>query len=223
MSICDYIKEDTAYHRLILDMTYTRNENLASYIRLTDGAIWGFLGLAFYNLFDVKGCSSIILSSLTNLLIFLFLFVISMYLWRRIVMSYQNDIVKGYCRMAHCEYNLGVPYNVSISQHFIDKLDVSPKPQDFPKLFPLLNPEKFEEKTHKCYNIFSCFFSGLALSGIIVILFNQKIISIWYWILLVPVVAIIWVFYWYPIFVRKKNENELPCEEAYDCKKSIKP
>jgi|GEM_PF-6955897 hypothetical protein len=50
MGKCD-IDETLENTRLILQLAHERNEKLAFYIRITDGAIWGFLGLSALELF----------------------------------------------------------------------------------------------------------------------------------------------------------------------------
>jgi hypothetical protein len=77
--------------RIRLELSHQRIREMASYIRLADAAIWGFLGFAFIELF--KDNLDLIIWKIP---LFLSFIVISMFLWREIVKNYQVDIVLEY-------------------------------------------------------------------------------------------------------------------------------
>ena len=100
--------------QLKFQLTFNRNERLASYIRITDGAIWGFLGIAFIELFKDNFEFLKI-----KILIFSILVIVSMTLWRQTVHRYQKDIVNGYVIMILCEEKLLIPPNLSLAMNMI--------------------------------------------------------------------------------------------------------
>jgi len=121
----------------ILKITQDRNEKLVSYIRLTDGAIWGFLALVFVELFKDN------LEFITiKIAIFSLILIVSMYLWRKVVRNYQVDIEKGYEKILICEYNLKIPYEVTLRKSLAEK--------NFPELLSnfhkIKNFSKYDEK-----------------------------------------------------------------------------
>jgi hypothetical protein len=158
--------------RLILELAHERNEKLVSYIRLTDGAIWGFLGIAIINLFGTQKCPS------TNVPLFLILLSISMFLWRRAIKSYQKEVVKGYYRMVNCENILNIPYDVSIRKNLENSIESNPfirdKPQNFHELCELLTPEKYKDGEHIKLDIIAIFIFCIAILGLIFWFFNPQ-------------------------------------------------
>ncbi|MFZ1898828.1 hypothetical protein [Methanoregula sp.] len=100
--------------RLKFQLTFNRNERLASYIRITDGAIWGFLGVAFFELFKDNFQFLKI-----KILIFSLLVIVSMILWRQTVHRYQKEIVKGYVIMIRCENKLQLPPKLTLAMNMI--------------------------------------------------------------------------------------------------------
>jgi hypothetical protein len=209
MSVFDYIRESTEYHRLILELTHTRNEHLISYIRVTDGAVWGFLGIACYTLFQANAKPD------QNVPLFFGLFILLMLLWRYNVMQYQKSIIKGYCRIAHCEEKLGVPYGESISQHFIDILEIpdKEKPNEYEGLFYLLTVKKYHHPIHKKWNYRAC---GLGTIGIFFLMCILPIpdlgmpqFSIKLALLLI--VLSVWIFLWRPIIGNIHTDSIMGC------------
>jgi hypothetical protein len=134
--------------RLHLQLAHERNENLVHYIRVTDGAIWGFIGVALIGLFkdgfDFKS---------VNIPIFCILLIASMYLWRNRVNLYQKSIVKGYNRMVKCEYFLRIPYEITIRKNLEADIQknplITPKPNNFNDLCELLKPENYKDPGHE--------------------------------------------------------------------------
>ncbi len=89
--------------RLRFELAHNRNKELASYIRITDGAIWGFLGFSIIELFkDGPNFSSYRVPFFLLLLIFL------MYLWRTTVGRYQENILDGYSAIKSYEEELQI-------------------------------------------------------------------------------------------------------------------
>lgn len=133
--------------RLVFQLAHERNENLVQYTRITDGAIWGFIALAAIELFKdgIKFVSP-------KVPFFCILIIVSMYLWRNRVNGYQKDIIKGYNRMVKSEYELQIPYSVTIRKNLEVTIDDNPympnKPSDFSQLCELLTPEKYNNKYH---------------------------------------------------------------------------
>lgn len=97
--------------RIILPLAHDRNERLVSYIRLTDGAIWGFLGFAAVNLFKDSNYPS------TNIPFFLILLIVSMFIWRETVNRYQDSIIDGYKRIVNCEIILTIDDRISVKKN----------------------------------------------------------------------------------------------------------
>ena len=162
--------------RIILQLAHERKEKLASYIRLTDGAIWGFLGFAAINLFKDNN------SPPTNVPFFLIMVILSMIVWRRTVNNYQKDIVKGYYQIVNCEYNLHILSKLTLRENLC--MDINPEPKSFLELCEMLKPEKdidnnndkwknikfffgysekYTNKIHTFLNIFAVIIGGVAL------------------------------------------------------------
>jgi hypothetical protein len=142
--------------RLILELAHERNEKLVSYIRLTDAAIWGFLGIATINLFGTNNFPS------TNIRLFWILVILSMFLWRLAVNNYQKDIVKGYYQIVICENTLRIPYHISVRKNLENSIMSNPfihhKPQTFRDLCELLTPEKYIDKKDTIMKNIALFF-----------------------------------------------------------------
>jgi hypothetical protein len=195
MSNCHNFK-NPEYNRLMLQLSHERNENNAGYIRLTDGGIWGFLGVAVIELFKDQNFP------FTNVLIFLMLVTFSMYIWRLKVKTYQKSIIEGYRRMAECEENLAVPFPSCISQNFVSVLNLKSefKPKGYRELCNLLTPEKYYNPQHKQMNYLAFIWGSvglLLLSSLIFIGFYENYSFI---IVLVAVLAFIgWLFKWQKI------------------------
>jgi hypothetical protein len=155
MGICVNI-ESQNNTRLILELAHERNEKLVSYIRLTDGAIWGFLGIAVINLSSTENFPSTVKP------LFFLLLSISMVLWRFAVNNYQSDIVKGYYRIVNCENTLRIPYHISVRKNLENSIMSNPfihhKPQTFHDLCELLTPEKYIDKKDTILKNIALFF-----------------------------------------------------------------
>jgi|GEM_PF-6200872 len=96
VGLTDNQRADILLNRL--NQAYDRNHELSSYIRITDGAIWGFLGFAAIELFrESFGPFSHCIP------FFLILVIISMILWRKTVNRYHNDIMDGYEEIEYYE------------------------------------------------------------------------------------------------------------------------
>jgi hypothetical protein len=134
--------------RISLQLAHERNKELASYIRLTDAAILGFLGLAFVQLFN----NNFWLFSF-NIPIFLTLVIISMWLWRLQVRKYQNDIEEGYQTILYCENNLEIPDEISlqsklIKKSFHDLSSVSNKEIQYKELIKKFQTNQYTDENH---------------------------------------------------------------------------
>jgi len=156
------MSEDNENLRVVFQLAHERNERLVSHIRVTDGAIWGFIGLVIVQFFK----DGVPLDSL-NIPIFCILFIFSMFLWRNRVAMYQKDVVKGHNRMLRCEKLLGVPFEVTIRKNYYDTINknrfVNPKPKTFLDLCNLLDPDKYKDSRHVDMNRIALF---LGISGI---------------------------------------------------------
>jgi len=133
--------------RAIFQLAHERNENLVYYIRVTDGAIWGFLGLTVIEFFK-EGFNF----KSETVAIFCVILIVSMFLWRNRVNLYQESIVKGYNRMVNCEYCLDVPYQLTIRKNLEADIQKNPyitnKPKSFDELCELLKPENYKHPGH---------------------------------------------------------------------------
>lgn len=111
--------------RIRLELSHQRIRELASYIRLTDVAIWGFLGFAFIELFK-DNLDPIIL----KIPLFLSFIVISMFLWREMVRNYQADIVLEYRAIRYYEAELQISdvHSLTVRQKDMWKNDVYTDP-----------------------------------------------------------------------------------------------
>ena len=141
------MSEDNENLRLVFQLTHDRNERLVSYVRVTDGAIWGFIGLAVIELFKDGFCFASV-----RFVIFCIILIASMYLWRDRVALYHKDIIKGHNRMLRCEKLLGIPFDVTIRKNYWDTINknrfVDPKPSTFLALCNLLDPDKYKDPRH---------------------------------------------------------------------------
>lgn len=160
--------------RVILQLAHERNENLVYYIRVTDGAVWGFIGLTIIELFkDEFNFKS------TNVPIFCIILMASMVLWRNRVNLYQESIVKGYNRMVKCEYFLHIPYEITIRKNLELDIQQNPyiihKPKNFHDLCELLKPENYKHPGHIEAN-FCAKIIGISASLVFILWFFQRII-----------------------------------------------
>ena len=103
-------------YRIRFELSHARVKELASYIRITDAAIWGFLAFAFIELFKDLGllCWKIPL--------FCVLVIISMILWRYTVGKYQNDIIIEYQAIKSFETALQIFDKYSMTGRQKDKM-----------------------------------------------------------------------------------------------------
>ena len=194
-----FFNQRLEYYRLVLQLTHERNQKLVGFIRLTDGAIWGFLGVASFNLFKIETSSH-----LENLILFSGLLIISVYLWRLTVKTYQIDIVKGYCRIARCEDKLGVPYQNSIAKNFADI--IKKHPSNYDDLFDLLTPQTFKDPNHKKLNCAAFVFGYIGIIGFFCGLPIDLYCKLLSMIALLPVWALVWI---YTIF---NNNSKWQCK-----------
>jgi hypothetical protein len=78
-------------YRIRFKLTHERIKELTSYIRITDAAIWGFLGFVFVEFFK---------DNLTllpwKIPLFSIILIIAMFVWRYTVKKYQNNITEEY-------------------------------------------------------------------------------------------------------------------------------
>jgi hypothetical protein len=149
------IGETTDNTRLILQLAHERNERLASYIRLTDGAIWGFLGLAVIELFkDGLKLPSIKIPLFAILLIF------SMCFWRVTVRRYKESIFDGYYKIMNCEKILAVPEAITLKKNLVRDGIIAPtSDQDLEKL----DSKKFNDKNHNNLDLCAFGFVGFGI------------------------------------------------------------
>jgi hypothetical protein len=156
---------------VILQLAHERNAKMASYIRITDGAIWGFLGVAVIELFKDNHFKE-------NMPIFLILLIISMFLWRSKAMKYQEEIVQGYYRIVNCEEKLKISSDIKVRKNLCEKMKgrrFIPQPKTFSDLCQLLEPEKdkvalffgysrkYTDWNHTKLNYFAAFIELVAL------------------------------------------------------------
>jgi hypothetical protein len=149
--------------RVILQLTHERNEKLASYIRLTDGAIWGFLGLSAIEFFKESFCFQS-----TNVLIFLILFVVSMFMWRKIVNRFQESIVDCYYQeQLPIPYEIKLRKNLERDNNFSVASTTEEERENFKKLYNILNPKTYKVKHHIVLNRVAFALGILDMLGII--------------------------------------------------------
>jgi hypothetical protein len=180
--------------RVVFQLAHERNEKLISYVHLTDGAIWGFLGLIFVQFFnDYVNFES------NEISLFCLLLIVSMFLWRDRVTSYQNGIVKGYNRMVRCEYDLDIPYDITIRKNLCidinENILINPKPKTFSALCNLLDPKKYKDPRHARMDWVALFFSVFAIAALFY-LFNRQFQCFNPYILGFLGVIVIAIFFW---------------------------
>jgi hypothetical protein len=152
--------------RISLQIVHERNKELASYIRLTDVAIWGFLGITFIQLFNNFRFL------LFNIPIFLGMVIISMWLWRLRVRDYQKNIVTDYQRIFYCENELDIPDEISvqhkiIEEYFSDILSISTKEQRYEELVKRFQNGQYIDKNHLKLDNYAKTIKWLAIIGFI--------------------------------------------------------
>jgi hypothetical protein len=187
--------------RLVFQLAHDRNEKLISYVHITDGAIWGFIGLSLITLLN-KGLHP----KSTNVLIFLVILIVSMYLWRERCTEYQKSIVKGYNRMVRCEHDLDIDPNITIRKNLCEYIReknflIYDKPETYYDLCNLLDPKKYKDPRHVKMDI--CAFSIgiisiLAFFGLIYV-YHQTIAPLYVSGILLVVTIIFWLWIWYPL------------------------
>jgi hypothetical protein len=133
--------------RNIFRLAHERNETLVHYSRITDGAIWGFIGLVTIELFkDGSNFKSV------KIAIFCIILMASMYLWRNRINLYHKSILEGYQRMVKCENFLHIPDEITIRKNLESYIQKNPlitnKPKNIDDLCALLTPEKYKHPGH---------------------------------------------------------------------------
>jgi|WetSurMetagenome_2_1015567.scaffolds.fasta_scaffold48053_2 hypothetical protein len=200
------MSEEDENLRLVFQLTHDRNERIISYVRVTDGAIWGFLGLVIIQFFK----ESVDLNS-PNVPFFCVLLTFSMFLWRYRVAIYQKDVVKGHNRMLRCEKLLDIPFEVTIRKNYCDSINkncfINPKPETFSDLINLIDPDKYKDPRHVFMDRLAIFLGIFGIFSLILwVYFNfQRYFSVnsydlnivlfvlvLFWIL----VSSIWVYQW---------------------------
>jgi hypothetical protein len=147
----------------IYQMTFDRNEKFTTFIRITDGAIFGFLGIAFIELFKDN------LDLLpVKILIFSILVVISMTLWRVQVRKYQDDIELGYKTLLFCEHELDIPDDISlknkiIKQKFPELLNEIDGDKRFYKLIEKFDSHQYTDDNHKLLDQYALFIRTIGI------------------------------------------------------------
>jgi hypothetical protein len=198
------MKQDPENLRLVFQLAHERNERVVAYIRVTDGAIWGFIGLVIVQFFK----NGIKLNS-PKVPIFCILFIAAMYLWRNRVSIYQKTIVKGYNRMVRCEQKLGIDDDVSITKNLFRDLNenclINPRPKTFSDLCYWLDPDIYRSIAHVKMDWFAYSFSIIGILGLIFwcyLYFTS--ISLPYLVLLGIIFLIFWIYLWCFILIPKK-------------------
>jgi hypothetical protein len=157
--------------RVILQIAYERNKELASYIRLTDAAIWGFLGIVFIELFKDN------LQLLPyKIIIFSLLIAISMWLWRETISRYQKDIVEGYVTIIRCEHILCISDDIALKTKFISKnfpelVTETDKERQFQKLLEKFQNHEYYDPNHKKLDDFAHVVMLISIIVLVVSLF----------------------------------------------------
>ena len=134
--------------RIILEKTYERNQQLATYIQLANAGIWGFIGFAFIEFFK----DGIHFFHSLNIPIFLILIIILMVVWRLSVMKYQEDIEKCYLKILHCEYELNILEDISLKHNLIKNLSADKQKgndtEQYKNLCKALQNHEYEDHGH---------------------------------------------------------------------------
>jgi hypothetical protein len=103
--------------RIRYQLAHGRIKELASYIRITDAAIWGFLIVTFLEFFkDNLDFTSY------KIPLFLILLILSMIAWRYTIRKYQRDITTEYEAIKKFETILEINDNQSMAFRHVGKM-----------------------------------------------------------------------------------------------------
>jgi hypothetical protein len=183
--------------RICLSLSHDRNKELASYIRITDAGVWGFIGFVFIELFKENPTYDFKLPLFTLILIF------SMYLWRANARRYQEDIVKGYIRIVNCENYLDIPYDVTVRKNLDDTIekDTGTRPRSVSELLIALTSANYNDKSHVKLNFYAFLIGFFGFLVLIYFCYEWMPILGFFGM----IVLILWTFKWLSYF---KNFND---------------
>lgn len=156
--------------RVAYEFRNQRSLELAGYIRLLDAGVWGFLGFAAIELFRDNWTSN-------TIIFFCIIVIIAMYLWRRMALKYNEDIIEEYIKILYCECALNLDDAISLKDSLIPKMDNKTEyccltnKEQYHKLIRDLKRGKQPETGHKNWD-------KIALVAIIVAVFILLILGL---------------------------------------------
>ena len=157
-------KDETDNLRILLQVSYERNNHLANIIHATNGFIVAILVGVIAYLGSIKN-----LGFTTNLVLIISICVVSLIIWRIYAHYIDNEIVSNYSKILHCENKLDIPVELSLLKNLIkslpDKNEEKRKLEDFiqtkkveaaySKMFILVEEREIGSRGHLHFDIFA--------------------------------------------------------------------